>query len=198
MLLFVAGLASIIYLGLTAQPTSTVVLLPDADGGVGSVEIRSDSSARQSLASPYSNASITTRGDIVSRVDDAGQVLQRYAQTLSVRPKAPVSFMLLFEFGSAVDIAPAFKPVLNQLLAAIADFPSPQITVIGHTDRVGSQADNDRLSLERAETVRRLLIDAGIQPAIVSIAGRGEREPAVPTPDDVAMPENRRVEINLR
>ena len=64
MLLFVAGLASIIYLGLTAQPTSTVVLLPDADGGVGSVEIRSDSSARQSLASPYSNASVTTRGPV--------------------------------------------------------------------------------------------------------------------------------------
>mgnify|MGYP003383430011 CR=1 FL=1 len=125
-------------------------------------------------------------------------MLQRYDQTLSARPNAPVSFMLLFEFGSADDIAPAFKPVLKELVAAIATFPAAQVTVIGHTDRVGSQADNDRLSLERAQTVRRLLMDAGIPPAIISIAGRGEREPAVQTLDEVAMPQNRRVEINLR
>lgn len=198
MVLFVAGLASIIYLGLTAQPTSTVLLLPDADGGVGAVEIRSDSNVRESLTSPFSSASVTTRGSIILRTEDAGQMRQRYAQTLSARPKAPISFMLLFDLGSAVDIAPAFQPVLNQLLTAIADFPTPQVTVIGHTDRVGSVVENDRLSLERAQTVRRLLIDAGIPPAIISIAGRGEREPAVPTPDDVAMPQNRRVEINLR
>lgn len=198
MVLFVAGLVSIIYLGLTAQPSSTVVLLPDATGAVGMVEVRSDNNARQSLSSQFASANVTPRGSIVARTENANQVLQRYGQTLAARPNAPVSFIVMFESGSAVDIEPAFRPVLQQLTAALAGFPAPQITVIGHTDRVGSMDDNDRLSIERAETVRGLLIEAGIQPSIISIAGRGEREPAVPTPDDVAQPQNRRVEIDLR
>lgn len=198
MVLFVAGLVSIIYLGLTAQPTSTIVLLPDADNSVGAIEIYTDNNARELLSSRFASANVTERGSIITKTEDATRILQRYGQTLAARPAAPVSFTLLFNFASATDIAPAFKPVLDRLLTSLASFPAPEITVIGHTDRVGSMADNDRLSLERAETVRRLLIDAGIQPAIISIAGRGEREPAVQTPDEMAQPENRRVEINLR
>lgn len=198
MVLFVAGLVGIIYLGLTAQPTSTIVLLPDADNSVGAIEIYTDNNARELLSSRFASANVTERGSIITKTEDATRILQRYGQTLAARPAAPVSLTLLFNFASATDIAPAFKPVLDRLLTSLASFPAPEITVIGHTDRVGSMADNDRLSLERAETVRRLLIDAGIQPAIISIAGRGEREPAVQTPDEMAQPENRRVEINLR
>ena len=62
----------------------------------------------------------------------------------------------------------------------------------------GAPGAAEWLPRDRAETVRRMLIDAGIPPAIISITGRGEREPAVLTPDDMAMPQNRRVEINLR
>lgn len=198
MVLFVAGLVSIIYLGLTAQPTSTVVLLPDADGGVGAIEISTDNNARQLLTHRFASAAVTQRGSIITRTENTTRILQRYGQTLAARPADPVSFTLMFDFASSTGIAPAFKPILDQLLRSLANFPAPQITVIGHTDRVGSMADNDRLSLERAETVRNLLIDAGIQPAVISIAGRGERELAVQTPDEVAQPENRRVEINLR
>jgi outer membrane protein OmpA-like peptidoglycan-associated protein len=110
----------------------------------------------------------------------------------------PVSFVLVFEFGSGQDVAPAFAPVLQQLLAEVANYPAPEITVIGHTDRAGSLPDNDRLSLQRAQTVRDLLVQAGVDPARITIAGRGEREPAVPTADEVPLAENRRVEINLR
>ncbi|HQX60985.1 MAG TPA: OmpA family protein, partial [Burkholderiaceae bacterium] len=75
---------------------------------------------------------------------------------------------------------------------------APEVTVIGHTDRVGSVADNDQLSVQRAETVRDKLVQAGIAASMITIAGRGEREPAVPTADGVASAENRRVEINIR
>ncbi len=87
---------------------------------------------------------------------------------------------------------------IQQLRAVLADYPAPEITVIGHTDRVGSLQDNDRLSLQRAQTVRDLLVKAGVDPAMITIAGRGEREPAVLTADEVPMAQNRRVEINLR
>ena len=70
--------------------------------------------------------------------------------------------------------------------------------MIGHTDRVGSVEDNDRLSIQRAESVRDQLVKAGIAASMISIAGRGEREPAQATADGVAEPANRRVEISVR
>ena len=197
MLLFVAGLAGILFLGLTAQPTSTVVLLPDADGIAGAVDIRTESD-RQSLNVAYASATNNARGVFVTQSENAESVRARYAQTLAAIPKLSVSFVLVFEFGSAVDIAPAFQPVLAQLRAAVTDYPSPEITVIGHTDRVGNAQDNDRLSLQRAQTVRDLLVNAGVDPSLIAIAGRGEREPAVATADEVPLADNRRVEINLR
>jgi len=197
MLLFAVGLAGIVYLSLTAQPTSTVLLLPDADGQTGQVEIRT-ASDRLALNRAFTNADITHRGHFVASVQDAAIVQQRYARTLAARPPAAESFTLVFESGSAVELAPEFKAVLDRLLAAIARFPAPEVTVIGHTDRVGSVEDNDRLSIRRAETVRDKLVQAGLSASMISIAGRGEREPALATADEVAQAENRRVEISVR
>lgn len=197
MLLFAAGLAAILFLGLNAQPESTVVLLPDADGRSGAVELRTETD-RQRLDTPYASATSNARGVFVTRAEDADAVRERYARTLAARPGVSVSFVLLFEFGSAQDVSLAFQPVLRQLMAAVADYPAPEITVIGHTDRVGSLQDNDRLSLQRAQTVRDWLIQAGVDPTMITIAGRGEREPAVATADEVPLADNRRVEINLR
>ena len=197
MLLFAVGLAGLLYLSLTAQPTSTVVLLPDATGQAGAVDIRT-ADERQSLSTAFASAFVTHRGSFVTQVQDAQAVQNKYAQTLAARPAAPVSFTLQFESGSAVDLAPDFKPVLDQLLAAIARYPAPEITVIGHTDRVGSLQDNDRLSLARAETVRDKLVQSGIDASMITLAGRGEREPVVATDDGVPMAANRRVEINVR
>ena len=70
--------------------------------------------------------------------------------------------------------------------------------VIGHTDRVGTLTRNDALSLQRAARMRDELVKAGVDPAKIRVEGRGEREPLVPTPDEVAEPRNRRVEINIR
>jgi len=197
MLLFAVGMAGILFLGLHAQPTSTVVLLPDADGRVGAVDLRT-ARASLSLDTPFAAATSNTRGSFINRTEDPQVVQQRYASTLAARPGMPVSFVLVFELGSAQDVTPAFRPVLQQLLAQVAHYPAPEITVIGHTDRVGSVSDNDRLSLQRAQTVRDLLVQAGVDPTTITIAGRGEREPAVPTADEVPLAENRRVEINLR
>jgi outer membrane protein OmpA-like peptidoglycan-associated protein len=70
--------------------------------------------------------------------------------------------------------------------------------VIGHTDRVGADDANDALSLQRAQTMREAMLGLGIPPARIRAAGRGEREPLVPTADGVEEPRNRRVEINVR
>ena len=60
------------------------------------------------------------------------------------------------------------------------------------------QGGDDGLSLRRAERVRNDLIGRGIPGDKIQVAGRGEREPLVPTEDEVAEPRNRRVEITVR
>ena len=57
---------------------------------------------------------------------------------------------------------------------------------------------NDALSLRRAERCRDELDEARDPKVRISVAGRGEREPEVPTADEVAEPRNRRVEISVR
>ena len=75
---------------------------------------------------------------------------------------------------------------------------APDVYVIGHTDTVGEYRTNDRLSAVRAETVKGFLIGIGIPAERIQTAGRGEREPIVPTADESDEPLNRRVEINVR
>ena len=191
------GLIGLAIYIVNAQPTSSVVLLPDADGRTGSVIVKAES-GQQSVSTAFGSASVNRRGSIHTTNEDAGQVQQRYAATLAARPLAPVSFMVFFEFGSAVDIAPVFQPTLDRLKAAIGAYPAAEVTVIGHTDRVGTLESNDVLSVKRAETVRDLILQAGLQPTLLEVAGRGEREPLVPTADEVPEVQNRRVEINLR
>jgi outer membrane protein OmpA-like peptidoglycan-associated protein len=87
---------------------------------------------------------------------------------------------------------------LAELFAEVAKRAAVEVQVTGHTDRVGTDTDNDRLSLERAEAVRAMLIQRGIQATFIRAVGRGEREPLVPTPDEQSEPRNRRVEVIVR
>jgi outer membrane protein OmpA-like peptidoglycan-associated protein len=63
---------------------------------------------------------------------------------------------------------------------------------------MGKVEQNDRLSLQRAQKIIADLLQIGIRMETISVAGRGEREPLVPTADEVAEPRNRRVEISIR
>ena len=108
-----------------------------------------------------------------------------------------VSFTLYF-LEVKDELAAESKPTLELIKVELARRPAPEITVIGHTDRVDSASLNDALSLKRAEAVRQALIEAGIAALRIEVAGSGEREPLVPTEDEVSEPRNRRVEISVR
>lgn len=183
-------------LGHLSPATDRVILLPDADGKVGQVIVRG-ANTEQVLDQAYAATEIDAQGKFSPRREDAATVQARYGALLDARPPRPLSFTVNFVFGSAQELTPESGQVLEQLRNAIVSRPAPEITVIGHTDRVGSVEGNDALSLQRAKTVRDVLQASGIQSAI-DVAGRGEREPLVPTDDEVAEARNRRVEINVR
>ncbi|MGH8622218.1 MAG: OmpA family protein, partial [Burkholderiales bacterium] len=120
-----------------------------------------------------------------------------FTHAIAAQPERPTSFLLYF-LGDSDEYTAESKDAFEKVFAEVARRKVAEIAVIGHTDRVGPVEYNDTLSLKRAERVRRDFVDRGIPTSAIHVAGRGEREPIVPTADDVSEPRNRRVEINVR
>jgi outer membrane protein OmpA-like peptidoglycan-associated protein len=180
----------------TLSPQERIVLLPDADGRVGALTITTKS-ATEVLDRPYAGADVYTDGGVVGVREQAESVAQHFARALEAHPPAPVSFIVYFVFDKDA-LTVESRAQFDRIKAALAARPAPQLVVIGHTDRVGTLPYNDALSLQRAQTVRAALVEAGIEAGKIAVAGRGEREPAVGTADEVANERNRRVEIMVR
>jgi outer membrane protein OmpA-like peptidoglycan-associated protein len=102
-----------------------------------------------------------------------------------------------FDTGSAT-IKPQLRGVLDPFAASLQNDPNARITIIGHTDSTGSDAVNNPLSMDRAQSVRDYLAARGVSPTRVETAGRGEREPIADNSTEAGRAKNRRVEIFLR
>lgn len=103
-----------------------------------------------------------------------------------------------FASGSA-----AIKPELRSVLEAFADGLSRDsagmhVRIVGHTDSNGSDAVNNPLSRERADSVKDFLSDRGVAASRIETSGRGEREPIASNETAEGRAKNRRVEIFLR
>lgn len=189
-----ALLAAGLLAGGCAGVSDRVVLLPEEGGRGGALHVEAAGGGLD-LTQPYETAEIR-RGTPTAGTTTPEEVSRRYGDVLARKPRAPVSLLVHFVSGRDA-LTPESQAVLERvkLEAAAA---AVEIVVIGHTDRVGSVEANDRLSQARAEAVRQALVGAGVDPAIITATGRGEREPLVPTPDEAAEPRNRRVEVKLR
>lgn len=100
-----------------------------------------------------------------------------------------------FQKGTQSTLSPSLVDFLDRLAATLAPQPQFHVRVVGHTDNVGSDAVNDRISLERAKVVVDHLVSRGMSAERVKAEGRGEAEPltANDTPQNRAL--NRRVEL---
>jgi outer membrane protein OmpA-like peptidoglycan-associated protein len=176
-------------------PADRVVLLPGADGKTGAVSVKTAGGERL-LDQAYAAAAVDRQGRIEAVREDEASVRARYGAALGAQPMRPASFVVNFVSGTD-ELTAESRPVLDQVKTESARRPAAEIVAIGHTDRVGTDAANDALSLKRAEAVRAALLAAGVA-ARIEAAGRGEREPLIATADEVAEPRNRRVEINVR
>ena len=105
-------------------------------------------------------------------------------------------FMVFFGFNRA-NLTPQALATIRQAVTAVRESGSAAIRVVGHTDRVGSIAYNKVLSVLRAKSVQKALVSEGIAEDSISISGRGESEPMVPTADGVRESQNRRVHISF-
>lgn len=179
-----------------ATQHETYTLLPGADGSIGAITVQPREGAPLVLDKAYASAR-SENGAAAAVTMEENEVKARFAEALSVQPAPPAAFIVYFLEGRdelTVESRAAFARILVEMSAR----PAPDVMVVGHTDRVGKLEDNDHLALKRAHRIRSDLIREGIPADSIQVAGRGEREPTVPTADEVAEPRNRRVEILVR
>ena len=176
-------------------PATRVVLLPQP-GRSTAVEV-SAQEGKTVLASPYAQAEVSQRGQVATDTTDAQTVEKRYGNVLKATPAAALHFTLYFTTGTS-ELTPESSAELQGILTQATARPGGEICITGHIDTMGAGPANDALSLKRAQAVRQLVIDRGFEADRVVAAGRGEREPVVPTADEVDEPKNRRVEIEVR
>lgn len=178
--------------------TSSLVLLPDDEGHQGSLAVL-EANGQPAEGLIAQGNSRTKLGDPTPASKPLGErgLKAQEAQLLSGLPPPAKSFTLYFDQGTVTPTAES-QGVLSELRAEIASRSGPQVEVTGHTDTVGNQDDNDRLSLQRAEEVLGWLASQGFDRSLMSATGRGERELKEPTVDNFGSAANRRVEVIVR
>ncbi len=101
-----------------------------------------------------------------------------------------------FDFDKAV-LKPEGKAKLDDLVGKIQGINLEVIIAVGHTDSVGSDAYNQKLSVRRAEAVKAYLVSKGIEKNRVYTEGKGEKQPVADNKTKEGRAKNRRVEIEV-
>lgn len=192
------GAALLALAGCATKPTERVILLPSPEGVVGEVSVTQAEGEHKSvrLKDAYASAAASKK-EVVAQLSTRDEVNARYGQLLKGLPVRPRILTLYFVEGKDELTAESIT-TLEEIKTVLSTQAVADITIVGHTDTVGSQKSNDELSLRRANAIRTQLIQAGADASRIAAAGRGERELLVPTADEVVEPRNRRVEITIR
>jgi len=104
---------------------------------------------------------------------------------------------ITFDTGQAV-IKPAFRPVLDDISSTLSQYESTIVNIDGHTDSVGTEESNQRLSENRANSVRAYMVSRGIISQRILTRGYGELMPIADNSTEYGRQQNRRVEITLQ
>jgi outer membrane protein OmpA-like peptidoglycan-associated protein len=132
----------------------------------------------------------------VNRLEAAlGQVAETHRTALGLVMNLG-SDHLKFEFDKA-DLRPEDRELLSRIAGILMTSHDYTVSVNGHTDDVGTDDYNQKLSERRAEAVRDYLVKAGLAPDILSVQGHGKSMPLVRGTSDAARGKNRRVELGI-
>jgi len=101
-----------------------------------------------------------------------------------------------FDFNKST-LKPEFYSALNGVAATLKEYNQTMVEVVGHTDSIGSDAVNQRLSEQRASSVSQYLAAQGVQRERMEVLGMGKRMPIADNGTDAGRAKNRRVEIHL-
>ncbi|WP_340118739.1 OmpA family protein [Pelagibius sp. 7325] len=174
------------------------VLLEEEDGSVGAITVENAAGSQTvTEAGDATQVASATAAPSEPQALSEAEIQQTWGASLQASPLKPRSFLLYFVFGTDV-LTEESRTQLPAILDSLREYPAPEVAVIGHTDRVGPAAVNERLARDRAEAMRALLLQEGLDPNLMTVSSHGEANPLVPTADEVPEPQNRRVEVMVR
>ena len=140
----------------------------------------------------------------VAPVAPEAPIVAKAAPVVPVAPAAPVptsekvsfSADAFFDFDKAV-LKPEGKAKLDDLSSKLQGINLEVIIAVGHTDSIGSDEYNQKLSMRRAEAVKAYLLSKGIDDKRVYTEGKGEKQPVADNKTSAGRAQNRRVEIEV-
>lgn len=174
-----------------------VVLVPDPDGKTGRITVANQAGST-AIESPYNVAIISDSKNMPSLpVHIEKEAIESiFSDALSIQPNRPTHFILYFE--KDIVLSSDSLRLMNVILTAIKEQGATDISVVGHTDTVGSKELNFTLSKNRANSIRDLLVEKGVNLSYISTTSHGKENPLIKTDDNVNEPRNRRVEVVIR
>lgn len=117
-------------------------------------------------------------------------------QTADNQLKLSIPNDISFDTGRS-DIKANLRPILDQFAQGLSQQTSMEVKIVGHTDNTGSDAINNPLSVNRAQSARDYLVARGVSSQRISIDGRGSREPIADNATEAGRARNRRIDIYL-
>jgi len=180
---------------------SLIVLLPEADGSVGSIEVKSKLGSKV-VNKPFYATRVENMYIPPTEPEpiEKNEIMDVFGEALSAQSEFQiqfVSFTLYFHSGTVTLIEKSSK-LMPSIITTVENRNSIEIFIVGHADRVGTEQYNMNLSSKRAKWVKNFMIDSGIKSEISVVFYRGEKNPSILTEDEVAEPQNRRVEVIVR
>lgn len=174
------------------------VLLPDPDGQVGQIAV-SNQGGTQVLKEARQAVRVESpdKSPEPPFLMEEKQVKELFGEALSAQPDPPLKFLLYFKKGTS-DLTEESEKVVPEIFKAVKARNSLDITITGHTDRVGPRELNFRIAFDRANVIKNHLIHQGFDPDVIELASHGEDNPLIKTDDEVPEPRNRRVEVTVR
>jgi len=191
-----ASLAIYLFAGCAAK--HTVVLVPDPDGHTGKAVVTTEGGSQVlKKSNDLTRVSGSSAPPSPVTTADPGFIASTFADALAIEPLPSEKFTLFFETGKT-EVTQESQRTFAAMLETIKRRGAITISVSGHTDASGSAQFNEKLAYDRADLVKDLLLQNGVDPEKVAVSSHGKGNPLVPTPDGVPEPRNRRVEVIIR
>lgn len=192
-------LLMVIMAGCAHKPKTTdsyVVLMENADGTTGAITYRDNKNNTVTIDQPEVGVRLENAAAGTFAVSQE-KIQADFFDAAAVRPEPPVSFMLYFESGD-VKLTPESEALIPDVMTEVENHPAPDVSIIGHTDTVGTAQANEELALQRAQAIASMVMATGVKTSEFTVTSHGERNLLVKTPDNTPEEKNRRVEITVR
>ncbi|HET6539451.1 MAG TPA: OmpA family protein, partial [Chryseolinea sp.] len=155
-----------------------------------SVDTKADTTTAQPVAKNDLRIRLKQKQDSLRASADVGNIQHEPL----VLERATLDFN--FDFNSAA-VNQKTALYLDDLAKALNDNPELQIKLVGHTDNIGNEKFNLKLSQYRAQTMKDYLVSKGVAAARISVEGKGMKEPLNDNSTDAKRALNRRVELTI-